>query len=142
MKAIQLPEWPIPSGQQAGLGNVLDKSMPRIAENGSTLQYAGRKSQGKRVSNCVPYWRRHVTGSNQGVRRNDLRQVRAHDQPGWGDSDPVKLDLQNLTTVILTALGPHPEARQAVARALRSASPADAPALEGATEGAVDGPAN
>jgi hypothetical protein len=38
------------------------------------------------------------------------------------DADPVKIDMANLTQVILGALGSHPEARYAVAGALRQIS--------------------
>jgi hypothetical protein len=38
------------------------------------------------------------------------------------EGDPVKIDMANLTTVILGALGSHPEARYAVAAALRGIS--------------------
>jgi hypothetical protein len=56
--------------------------------------------------------------------------------------EPIKVDMDNLTTLVLTALGPHPEARQAVALALRSANQPGVPAIEPPTEGAGNGHAD
>jgi hypothetical protein len=47
------------------------------------------------------------------------------------DGDPMRLDMANLTTVIMQALNPHPEARYAVAAALRTISLTDGAKTDG-----------